>query len=551
MKYILKNDMTLRITMLMVIFLMALGGCTDFLEEVPTNQLTTSADLTSIEYKEPFTVGPYRRLQNWTSGAGDWGNNLPSTLEYPTGGAYTDEPHVLFDKFRTNQVTGSLLDDFNNQWFYWYSGVQDCNLSIKQLPLINMSETELNKALGEVRALRAFYYFCIVRYWGDAVLVTEPVTDVWATEMPRTSLKTIYDEIIIPDLEFAVANLPAGRSTNGRVTKDVARAILADVYMTVAGYPYQEVATDPTKDWCGTAAWSAHAYPVASGLEFLKKAQTQLEALYNNEYTLGTYDDLRDPAMNNKGEAIFQVQYNATLGGNGVIQPSLPLLSGISPKEENGTFTPWVGYYNSYSDEDLRKQERQFFFTWDTKYNNVEDTVRFDVPYLYKQYVPSAVKGTDGSGLNWSHYRYGEILLMLTEVNWALKQLGQSVSDDDIVKGINEVRARALLAPYTASEVGLKEILAERAWELIFENKMIWDQRRTRRCVVYGNGEISDIQNFVGHQPAIFNFAFAPMHLLSPIPSNEISRNRLMQQNSGYLPYKIKYCILKLFNKKI
>lgn len=536
MKYKFKNDITLRITMLMVIFLMALGGCTEFLNEVPTNQLTTSADLTSIEYKEPFTIGPYRRLQNWTSGAGDWGNNLPSTLEYPTGGAYTDEPHVLFDKFRTNQVTGSLLDDFNNQWFYWYSGVQDCNLSIKQLPLINMSETELNKALGEVRALRAFYYFCIVRYWGDAVLVTEPVTDVWATEMPRTSLKTIYDEIIIPDLEFAVANLPAGRSTNGRVTKDVARAILADVYMTVAAYPYQEVATDPTKDWCGTAAWSAHAYPVASGLEFLKKAQTQLEALYNNEYTLGTYDDLRDPAMNNKGEAIFQVQYNATLGGNGVIQPSLPLLSGISPKEENGTFTPWVGYYNSYSDEDLRKQERQFFFTWDTKYNNVEDTVRFDVPYLYKQYVPSAVKGTDGSGLNWSHYRYGDILLMLTEVNWALKQLGQAVSDDDIVKGINEVRARALLAPYTASEVGLKEILAERAWELIFENKMIWDQRRTRRCVVYGDGEITGIQNFVGHQPAIFNFAFAPMHLLSPIPSNEISRNRLMQQNSGYLP---------------
>ena len=535
MKYKLKNNKTLRITMLMVIFLMAFGGCTEFLEEVPTNQLTTSADLTSIEYKEPFTVGPYRRLQNWTSDAGDWGNNLPSTLEYPTGGAYTDEPHVQHDKYRTNQVTGSLLDNFNNQWFYWYSGVQDCNLSIQQLPLINMSETDLNKALGEVRTLRAFYYFCIVRYWGDAVLVTEPVRDVWATEMPRTSLKTIYDEIIIPDLEFAVANLPAGRSTNGRVTQDVARAILADVYMTVAGYPYQEVATDPAKNWCGDGSWQMQTYPVASGLDFLKKAQTQLNALYG-KYSLGTYDDLRDPAMNNQGEAIFQVQYNSTLRGNGVLTPSLPLLSGISPKEENGTFTPWVGYYNSYSDNDLRKQERQFFFTWDTKFNNVMDTVRFDVPFIYKQYVASAVKGTDGSGLNWSHYRYGEILLMLTEVNWALKQLGQSVSDNDIAKGINEVRTRALLAPYTASQVGLKEILAERAWELIFENKMLWDQRRTRKCVVYGNGEISAIQNFIGHQPAIFNFAFAPMHLLSPIPGNEIARNGLAQQNSGYLP---------------
>ncbi|HZK97641.1 MAG TPA: RagB/SusD family nutrient uptake outer membrane protein [Prolixibacteraceae bacterium] len=536
MNYKIKNSKALRFTMLLVIFLMALGGCTDFLKEVPTNQLTTAADLTSLEYKEPFTVGPYRRLQDWTSGATDWGNNIPSTIEYPTGGAYTTEPHVQFDKFMHNQVSGSLLDDYNNPWYYWYSGVQDCNLSIKQLPLIKMSETDLNKALGEVRTLRAFYYFCIVRYWGDAVLITEPITDVWATELPRTSLKKIYDEVIIPDLEFAVANLPAGRSTIGRVTQDVARAILADVYMTVAGYPYQEVASSPDKDWCGTGAWSMQNYPVATGVEFLKKAQTQLNALYNSVYTLGTYDNLRDPAMNNKGEAIFQVQYDKTLWANGVTQPSLPLLSAIGPKDENGTFTPWVGYYNSYSNNDLRKKERQFFFTWDTKYSNVKDTVRFDVPFLYKQYVAAAVKSTDGSGLNWTHYRYGEILLDLTEVNWALKQLGQSVSDNDIVKGINEVRTRALLAPLSAGSLTLKDILSERAWELIFENKMLWDQRRTRKCVVYGNGGISAIQNFIGHQPAIFNYAFAPMHLLSPIPGNEISRNGLATQNSGYLP---------------
>ncbi len=536
MNYKIKNSISLRFTMLLVIFFMTLGGCTEFLKEVPTGQLTTAADLTALEFKEPFTVGPYRRLQNWTSGAGDWGNNIPSTIEYPTGGAYTTEPHVQFDKFMYNQVTGSLLDDYNNPWLYWYSGVQDCNLSIQQLPLIKMSATDLNKALAEVRTLRAFYYFCIIRYWGDAVLVTKPMTDVWATEMPRSSLKKIYDEVIIPDLEFAVTNLQPGRTSIGRVTQDAARAILADVYMTVAGYPYQEVATSPDKDWCGTGAWTMQTYPVASGVEFLKKAQTQLNALYGGLYTLGTYDNLRDPAMNNKGEAIFQVQYSATLGGNGVIQPSLPLLSAISPKEENGTFIPWVGYYRSYANTDLRKKERQFFFTWDTKYTNVKDTVRFDVPHIYKQYVAASVKSTDGSGLNWSHYRYGEILLNLTEVNWALKQLGQTVSDNDIVKGINAIRARALLAPYTASQIGLKEILAERAWELIFENKMLWDQRRTRKCVVYGNGEISAIQNFIGHQPAIFNYAFTPMHLLSPIPGNEIARNGLAKQNSGYLP---------------
>lgn len=534
MNYKIKNNKALSSIMLLVIFTMTLSGCEEFLKEVPTENLTTAADLSGKEFAEPFAVGAYRRLPDWTSGAGDWGNNLAATLEYPTGGAYTSEPHVLFDKFATNQVTGSLRDDFNNQWLYWYSGVQDCNLALKQLPLINLSEQEFNRYDAEVRTLRAFYYFCIVRYWGDAIFLTEPISDVFAAEMPRTSLKTIYDELIIPDLESAINKLPEGRSTTGRATQDVARAILADVYLTCAGYPYQEVATNPTKNWCGEGLWQMQTYPVESGREFLKKAQTQLNALYG-KYSLGTYDDLHNPAMNNKGEAIFQVQYHRDLRSNGILMPSLPLLSAITPKEENGTFTPWIGYYDSYSNNDLRKQERQFFFTWDTKYNNVKDTVRF-IPHLYKYYDREAVKSTYGSGLNWSHYRYGEILLSLTEVNWALKQLGESVSDNDIVKGINEIRQRAKLLPLSASSLTLKDILSERAWELIFENKMLWDQRRTRKCLVYGDGEISSIENFIGHQPQIFNYSFEPMHLLSPLPGNEIDRNGIIEQNSGYLP---------------
>ena len=532
MKYI-KNTKLIRYTMFLVVFMLALNGCESFLEEVPTEDLTTSADLTDKEYGTAFTMGAYRQLANWTGGARDWGNQLPNTLEFPTGGAYTIEPHAQFDKYQTNQVTGDLLDNFNNQWTNWYRGVQDCNLAIEQLPEVELSDAEYNKLDAEVRTLRAFYYFCIVRYWGDAILLTESVTDVFASEMPRTSLKTIYDELIIPELEGAINRLPAGRSTNGRVTQDVARAILADVYMTVAGYPYQEVATSPEKDWCGTGSWSAQTYPVSSGKEFLTKAKSQLDALYG-QYSLGTYDDLRNPGMNNQGEAIFQVQYDRELGSNGIMQPSLPLLTAISKSSEYGSFTPWVGYTDSYSDDDLRKQERQFFFTWDTHIDDDTDTIRF-IRHLYKHYNDD-VKTTFGSGQNWTHYRYGGVLLMLTEVNWALKQLGDNVSDNDITKGINAIRQRAMLNPIAAADLTLKDILSERAWELIFENKMLWDQRRTRKCLVYGDGEISTMVDFLGHQPVLFNFSFAPQHLLSPIPGNEMATNDEMNQNFGYLP---------------
>ena len=531
----IKNNKTLRLTIFIVTIILTLSSCDKFLEEVPTDELTTAADLTSKEYGEAFAIGCYRMLSSWTGSARDWGNQLPNTLEFPTGGAYTSEPHSQFDKYSTNQVTGDLLDNFNNQWANWYLGVQDCNLAIQMLPTIELTETEFDQYDAEARTLRAFYYFCIVRYWGDAIMLTEPITDVFASEMERTSLKTIYDDLIIPDLEGAIDRLPSGESSNGRVTENVARAILADVYLTVAGYPYQEVATDPEKTWCTSGSWSMQDYPVANGLTYLQKAQTQLNALYG-QYELGTYDDLHDPDMNNQGEAIFQVQYSTESGyTNSIVQCALPLLSKISKSDEYGSFTPWEGYTGAYATNDKRAQEREFFFTWDTNIDDVYDTITF-IPHLWKYYDAAAVKSTDGSGLNWTHYRYADVLLMLTEVNWTLRELGQSVSDNDIEKGINEVRERAELDPLSAADITLKDILSERAWELIFENKMLWDQRRTRKCLVYGDHKISGIEDFIGHQPEIFNFSFAPMHLLSPIPGDEMNNNGIIQQNYGYLP---------------
>jgi len=531
MRYI-TNNIKLRSTLFLVAFFFALSGCEEFLEEVPTDELTAEADLSAAEYGEPLAIGAYRMLIEWTGSARDWGNRLPNTLEFPTGGAYTSEPHAQFDKYATNQVTGNLLDNFNNQWSNWYRGVQDANQAIELLPNVELPESTLAQYIGEARALRAFYYFCIVRYWGDAVLITEPLANVSEAEMPRTSLKQIYDEIIIPDLEYALGVVPAGKSPNGRVTEDVVRAILADVYLTVSGYPYQEVETDPQRNWSEEGAWSMQQYPVNSGSStaFLQKAKAQLDALYG-KYSLGTYDDLHDPAMNNQGEAIFQVQHSSDAGDffNDIVQPSLPLLSKISKSDENGSFVPAEHYYNSYGPTDKRAMERQMFFTWDTNIDDVTDTVRFSPPHLFKYYDEAAVKSVNGSGLNWSHYRYADILLMLTEVNWALGESGTEVT-----KGINEVRARAGLDPLT--DVTLKDILSERAWELVFENKMLWDQRRTRKCLVYGDGEISGVENFIGHQPQIFNFAFTPQHLLSPIPGDEMINNGVIQQNFGYLP---------------
>lgn len=528
---------------LLTAFMLTFSGCSDFLKETPTGSLTDKSTYTSEEDLTALVIGPYRNLVNWTAGAGDWGNNLPQTLEFPTGEAWTIEAHALYWRFQTNQVSGDLLDDFNNQWNYWFTGVRDCNFSIQMIEgMKGIASDKISIALGEVKTLRAWYYFNLVRYWGDVPMITKILENVADAELPRTSLKKIYDEVIIPDLEFALASSLTDTKSSGRVTKYVTRAIAADVYLTVAGYPYQEVNAAPTKEFCVSGSWAQKGYPInnASSKAFLQKAKTQLDVLYG-KYTLGTYDDLHDPAMNNKGEAIFQAQYLSGVTNNGEIQCALPLISHISMfGDENGTFIPSMNYYNSYNPADKRVQERQFFFTTDnlsTKYDPTQSPApKFDRPYLFKLYDANAIKVTAKSGLNWTYYRYADIMLMLSEVNWTLKQLGDIVSDDDIIKGINTVRARALLPAYRASDVTLLSIMSERAYELLFESKMLWDQRRTRMCLIDGSGAFSGIHDFIGHKAGEFSFSFGPMNLISPMPGSEILNNKKCLQNFGYLP---------------
>ena len=519
------------------------GSCDDFLEESPTGSLTTESEVTSYDAGVAYATGAYRSLPEWSEGTSEWGGNLIGAMEYATGKAYSQYMGARLWKFESDAESGDE-DYFNYPWDNWYQGVRDCNLAIEQIPGVSgFSDNDKLKYLGEVRTLRAFYYFCLVRHYGDVVYNVKTLSDAGQAEQPRSSLKTIYDKIIVPDLEFAVGEsaLTDGRSTDGRVSKDAARAVLADVYLTMAGYPYQEVNPDTTKAWCKDGLWSMTEYPVStqSAKDLLQKSKIQLDALYG-KYPIGDFGDLNNPAMNNLGGAIFQIQYMAGVT-NFPLQFFLPMTSYVSVySTETGTNIPSQAYYDSFDPADLRIADRAYFYYSDTKAkkydSNEGPAAKFSIPYLYKYYDEEAVKETGTSGLNFSLYRYADILLMLTEVNWSLRQLGVGVSDGDIVKGINEVRIRAGLPEFSASGLDLKDIMSERAYELVFENKMLWDMRRTRQALVDGAGQFEAIENFIGHQPTSFNYEFSKKHLLSPISGNEIKNNRQCAQNYGWQP---------------
>ena len=70
-------------------------------------------------------------------------------------------------------------------------------MCITNLPTVDMDSAEKSKLLGEVLFLRAFYYYYLVRLYGDIPCITEVISTNSPDFYPkRSSVADIYDKII-------------------------------------------------------------------------------------------------------------------------------------------------------------------------------------------------------------------------------------------------------------------------------------------------------------------------------------------------------------------
>ena len=116
-------------------------------------------------------------------------------------------------------------------WRDFYRGVNQANATINRSTTIDIDASLKDQRLAEVRFLRALYYFVLVQTYGDVHLSLEETEGV-ELEANRTPQSEIYTQAIIPDLEFAIATLPAVQDEYGRATKPAAEFLLAKVLLT-------------------------------------------------------------------------------------------------------------------------------------------------------------------------------------------------------------------------------------------------------------------------------------------------------------------------------
>ncbi len=190
-----------------------------------------------------------------------------------------------------------INDQLRDVWNWMYGGVNRANYILEFKDKIDFPNKP--NVLGQATFLRAYYYFELVKFFGDVPLaVDQRLLFGDQNTVDRTPAAQVYAQIEL-DLIFAADNLPITQTQTGRVTKGAAQALLGKVYL------YQN--------------------------KFSQAAPVLDDVISSGVYDLVTdYSTLFENDNENNVESVFEIQYTdlegAGFGCFNVVKETLPLV---------------------------------------------------------------------------------------------------------------------------------------------------------------------------------------------------------------------------------
>lgn len=493
------NTMNRRIFLYIICGLAAIGSTVscDFLKEDPKTFLSPENYFTSENQIQAAVNGLYGYTDDIFDGDIEVGTNVFIFLDYLSG--YGDRLRTASGLHLDQSRHLSITDDntiIEKMWRSWYTAIENCNYTIVGIEASSaeIEASKKSKLLGEAYFLRAWYYYYLVRLWGPVPLKLAPTTDLSNVEIPLSSEEQVYGAIVadLVQAEKLMAEA-AMKGTDGHVALGAVKSLLADVYLTMAGYPLQK----------GSEYYSL-AYEKAKEV----KGEFALEA---------TYDAMRANTNTNSGEYIFSIQREPDLAGSPVHNAMLPYpeVLGISQNSAyGGAMAPTIQFYNSYDEGDKRVENQGYYYT---EKNGVAIGQN---PCIYKWWDQNAAD-TGKSGVNYPLIRYADVLLCLAEAK-AMAD-GGTTSDSEAIDAYYQVRSRAMPDESRPASLTFEQVYKETTWEMCFETQTWFDILRTRKVMDTRNG---NIVNMIGATtPGHGEAAFGEEDLLFPYPRREVRLN--------------------------
>ncbi|MDQ0641106.1 hypothetical protein QF042_004671 [Pedobacter sp. W3I1] len=495
-----------------------------------------------------------------------------------------------------NVINGgyNAISTFDDNWSNSYSAIRKANIFLNNYQQVPWSDPTLPKWLAaEVRTMRAFFYYEMVKRFGGIPLLGEKVygpNDPELLQLKRNSFAECINYILSeldavkdqlrPDASLASrgnGNGVAEGTDNdaGRMRPSIALAIKAKVLLLAASPLFNPSAT-PSLDFTGYPTYDPQRWKNAA--DAMKTIMDMnMFALEPNRYILNTthvnkeFVFMRFGAsyQTTWGNLISPVGYTVgNVVSSGIVSPTQELVDAFPMANGKAISDPNSGYNaaNPYNSRDPRLAQTIFFngTTWlrravqtyeggldKPNSSNVAGGIQTQTGYYQKKFLAQDDNNTaftatmyhPGVTPTFCIIRYADILL-----NYAEAQNEFSGPDATVYSAVNAIRQRAGLNPFVLptglSKEQMREVIRnECRLEFAFEERRFYDIRRWKIAKdVYGTGSLHGV-NIIKNADGSFTYSqttvatpffnASSMYLL-PIANSEILANPNIVQNPNY-----------------
>lgn len=541
------------------IILFAASCDKNYLVEPPVGSLSPDGFYTTASHVESGVLGVYAKLATYDIEnlqylhfSEDRSDNIWADPD-PNGIRLCSETAFL--------RIGSATTELGTLWAGWYSLIYNANTVLANIDAVEFdSDAIKNQFKGELLFLRALGHFELARTFGNIPVVDKVLSSTQAKELTQTDAATVMKEHVIPDLTEAENLLPYRSSmvgangssvaAEGRADKLAVQALLARVYMTLKGWPFNDSSAKANaQSYLTKVLQNGSSYFAPTIAEWKKQWMT--DAAVSNKYQIFAIQH-HDTGHGNQltfeeGVGINNLNYvtDSYHSGSGMtsIYPEATLhYEYESNNDPRGLGFTFMDFYEAYGDTPEYTYRT-------TAFNYNGQTIRTIENAINIKYCPTAPKRAEtgiafdetsmGTGtssrnkwpVNFPILRYEDMMLLQAELYAEDGNTAQAMAL------VNQIRSRAGVPARTAGskEEALKYVKLERKLELYLEGVRWFDEVR------YGEWKTCTLAMWDNYKTdGKYRTNVAPetikdgRHFL-PIPSSETSAvPGLYVQNDGW-----------------
>lgn len=476
----------------------------------------------------------------------------------------------------------------SSMWSTCYEGIANCNHYLEKFTGLTFPELELNddyiEQMGrynnypyEVRFLRAYFYFNLVRQYGDVPFVDHMLDAEESNTLTRRPAKEIFDFIIsecdeIKDLiieDYSKVDRPIQPVEGGRANKLTVLALKARAALFAASPLF-----NPTND---SELWHRAALANMEVVNACEAAGMTLVPKYETLWAVKNYSDgIKEIIFGRRANRATSTteSYNYPAGLTGSKGGNCPTQTLVDAYEMKETGLRWdeegSGYEanNPYEGRDPRfeltiahngstwpKWNETPLQTFQGGLNGQPITGGTPTGYYLKKLCHEEIDLRDNSTYKsdnhtWVTFRLGEFYLNYAEALFKYLGGADETSGEFVDNAGKQITARDM-ASRTRIRVGIpefpigmpkenfwKKYQNERMVELAFEGHRFWDVRRWKEAdKFFKNIDVMKITNngdgYTYNRETVTRMWDDKMYLF-PIPRTEIMKNPNLTQNPGW-----------------